>query len=51
MASQVALSAEEEARMRRRAIVAAAIGTSIEWYDFFLYSTVAALVFPALFFP
>jgi len=51
MASQVALSTEEEARMRRKAIVAAAIGTSIEWYDFFLYSTVAALVFPALFFP
>ena len=51
MASQVALSSDEEARMRRKAIVAAAIGTSIEWYDFFLYSTVAALVFPKLFFP
>jgi MFS family permease len=51
MASPVALSTEEEARMRSKAIIAAAVGTSIEWYDFFLYSTVAALVFPKLFFP
>src|SRR5437879_9636696 len=51
MASQVSLSAGEETGQRRKAIVAAAIGTSIEWYDFFLYSTVAALVFPKLFFP
>ncbi|MBA8925410.1 metabolite-proton symporter [Kutzneria viridogrisea] len=36
---------------RRRAVVASMIGTSIEWYDFFLYGTAAALVFPQLFFP
>ena len=36
---------------RRRAIVASTVGTTIEWYDFFLYSTAAALIFPKLFFP
>jgi MFS family permease len=36
---------------RRRAAVASTIGTSIEWYDFFLYNTAAALIFPHLFFP
>jgi metabolite-proton symporter len=36
---------------RRRAVAASAVGTTIEWYDFFLYNTAAALVFPSLFFP
>ena len=35
----------------RRALIAGTVGTSIEWYDFFLYGTAAALVFPELFFP
>ena len=30
---------------------ASLIGTAIEWYDFFLYGTAAALVFNKLFFP
>jgi metabolite-proton symporter len=38
-------------RQLRRAMVASTVGTSLEWYDFFLYGTVAALVFPTLFFP
>ena len=35
----------------RKVAFASFIGTAIEWYDFFLYGTAAALVFPALFFP
>ena len=38
-------------RMWLRALAASTIGTTIEWYDFFLYGIVAALVFPRLFFP
>jgi MHS family shikimate/dehydroshikimate transporter-like MFS transporter len=33
------------------AAIASMVGTTIEWYDFFLYGTTAALVFPKLFFP
>jgi MFS family permease len=35
----------------RRAVIASTIGTTIEWDDFFLYSTVTGLVFAKLFFP
>lgn len=35
----------------RRVAIASAIGTTIEWYDYFIYGTAAALVFGALFFP
>ncbi len=38
-------------RMLRRAVIASAVGTAIEWYDFFLYGVAAALVFPERFFP
>ncbi len=34
-----------------RVVLASFVGTSIEWYDFFLYGTAAALVFNKLFFP
>ena len=37
--------------MMIRAVVASAVGTTIEWYDFFLYGVAAALVFPKIFFP
>src|SRR5215208_1909496 len=35
----------------RQVVAASMIGTTIEWYDFFLYGTAAALVFNKLFFP
>ncbi|MDZ4286568.1 MAG: MFS transporter [Prosthecobacter sp.] len=35
----------------RRVVIASFIGTTIEWYDFFLYGTAAATVFGTLFFP
>jgi metabolite-proton symporter len=41
----------EHGRQLRRAVIASTIGTTIEWYDFFLYSTVTGLVFAQLYFP
>jgi MFS family permease len=32
-------------------VIASTIGTAIQWYDFFLYSTLTGLVFAKLFFP
>ncbi|MBZ6259796.1 MHS family MFS transporter [Streptomyces olivaceus] len=40
-----------ERRSHRKLLAAGLIGSSIEWYDFFLYGTAAALVFPDVFFP
>lgn len=40
----------KEQNMRRVALTSLA-GTSIEWYDFFLYGTAAAVIFPKAFFP
>src|ERR1700754_212504 len=34
----------------KRATIAATVGTALEWYDFSLYSTASALVFPTVFF-
>src|SRR5881275_1708080 len=45
------LSPEEHRKQMVRAVVASTVGTSIEWYDYFLFGTMAALVFPHLFFP
>src|SRR6202522_2245374 len=38
-------------QMLVKAVIASTVGTAIEWYDFFLYSTVTPLVFAKLFFP
>jgi metabolite-proton symporter len=45
------LTPSEHQLQLRRAVIASTIGTAIEWYDFFLYSTVTGLVFAKLFFP
>src|SRR5438270_13658603 len=45
------LSALEHRAQLRRAVIASTVGTTIEWYDFFIYSTVTGLVFPKLYFP
>src|SRR5713226_9639587 len=45
------LTPSEHQVQLRRAVIASTIGTTIEWYDFFLYSTVTGLVFAKLFFP
>ena len=50
-ATSLSVSAAERRRQIVRAVVASAVGTSIEWYDFFLYGVAAALVFPQKFFP
>src|ERR671932_2342948 len=47
----VVISETEHRRQLRRAVLASTIGTAIEWYDFFLYSTVTGLVFAELYFP
>src|SRR5215207_7331040 len=39
------------ANPRSRVVVASLIGTTIEFYDFYVYATAAVLVFPHLFFP
>src|SRR5580692_4539325 len=53
-AADVALPALSESDHRiqlRKAVVASTIGTTIEWYDFLLYSIVTPLVFGKMFFP
>lgn len=46
-----ALSETNHQTQLRRAVIASTVGTTIEWYDFLLYSTVTGLVFGKLFFP
>ena len=50
-ADVTAISDAEQKRQLRRAVIASTVGTAIEWYDFFLYSTLTSLVFVKLYFP
>jgi MFS family permease len=45
------LSDAQHSAELRKAVIAATVGTTIEWYDFFIYGTAAGLIFPKLFFP
>jgi len=51
VATSSGLSDEEHSAQLRKAVIAATVGTTIEWYDFFIYGTAAGLIFPKLFFP
>ena len=44
-------SESEHQRCLRRAVIASTVGTTIEWYDFLIYSTVTGLVFGKVYFP
>jgi MFS transporter, MHS family, shikimate and dehydroshikimate transport protein len=48
---QIAGQEAGQTRSLKQVVLASFIGTTIEWYDFFLYGTAAALVFNELFFP
>ena len=48
---QIAGQKAGQTRSLKQVVLASFIGTTIEWYDFFLYGTAAALVFNELFFP
>src|SRR5579859_4513470 len=45
------LSDQQHSAELRKAVIAATVGTTIEWYDFFIYGTAAGLVFGKLYFP
>jgi len=49
--STVAVGTDAPANPRSRVLLASLVGTTIEFYDFYIYATAAVLVFPHLFFP
>jgi len=51
LAAHGVLSPSDHTAQLRKAVIASTIGTTIEWYDFFIYGTAAGLVFGKLYFP
>lgn len=51
MQTQPAPAARPSEKEIRRVVLSSFLGTSLEWYDFFLFGTTAAIVFAPLFFP
>jgi MFS family permease len=49
--ANIPLSDAQHRSELRKAVIAATVGTTIEWYDFFIYGTAAGLVFGKLYFP
>lgn len=51
MSEQAVSLTEKRARQARRAVISSCVGTSVEWYEYFIYGTAAALYFGPLYFP
>ena len=50
-ATMAPVSGDDRRSQVRRVVLASLIGSTIEWYDFFLYGIVAGLVFNKIYFP
>lgn len=49
--NNITTGVNQDAGQMRKLVIASVLGNALEWYDFFLYGTAAALVFGPLFFP
>ncbi|MGQ4599797.1 MFS transporter [Nocardia sp. R6R-6] len=49
--TEIAAKPQEKSAPLRRVAISTVVGTTLEWYDFFLYATAAALIFSKHYFP